>query len=76
MAGILLVAFDGAAAGISFVGARRPCRAKSHEGIPDVHAFKVFKFLTSGLRNLNTNIISEASDDSPRDFQDRLPKEG
>jgi len=42
----------------------------------DGRASTVFKFLISRLRFLNVVTISEASDDSPRDFQDRLPKKG
>ncbi len=63
------VFFDGVAVGISFTGASTSLSRKSRKRIPDVHALKVFKFLTSGLRYLNTVIISEASDDSPRDIQ-------
>ena len=44
--------------------------------IPDTRAFKVFKFLISKLRFVQVAMISEASDDSPRDIQGRLPKEG
>ncbi len=75
MIGVLPVSFDGAVVGISFAGARRPCRAKSRKRNPDVHAFTVFKFLMSRLRFLKVVMILEASDDSPRDFQGRLPKE-
>jgi hypothetical protein len=49
---------------------------KSRKRFPDTHAFKVFSFLISGLRYLNTVIISEESEESPRDFQGRLPKKG
>ena len=61
----LRVSFDGAAAGISFAGASTSLSRKSRKRIPDVHAFKLYKFLISGLRYLNTYTISEASDDSP-----------
>jgi len=70
------VAFDGVAGGNSFTGASTSLSRKSRKRFPDVHALKVFRFLTLGLRYLNTVNISEASDDSPRDFQDRLPKKG
>jgi len=43
---------------------------------PGAHAFMLFHFLKSGLRFFNTFIIPEASDDSPRDSQGRLPKKG
>ncbi len=76
MAGILSVAFDGVAAGNSFAGASTSLSRKSRKRFPDAHAFKVLSFLISGPRINNTVIISEASDDSPRDFKDRLPKEG
>ena len=73
---IVIVSFDGVAAGNSFAGASTSLSRKSRKRFPDTHAFKLFKFLMSGLRCLNTDIISEASDDSPRDSQGRLPKKG
>ena len=76
MTGIFGVGFDGAAAGNSFTGASTSLSRKSRKRFPDTHAFKVWSFLISRPRFLNPVIISEASDDSPRDIQGRLPKEG
>ena len=66
MASIISVGFNGAAAGNSFAGASTSLSRKSdtsdrRKRFPDVHAFRVFSFLISGLRFLNTYIISEAS---------------
>ncbi len=81
MVGVLRVSFDGVAVGNSFTGASTSLSRKSdtsdrRKRFPDVHASTVFMFLVSGLRILNVVMILEASGDSPRDFQGRLPKEG
>ena len=71
---VVIIAFDGAAVGNSFTGASTSLSRKSRKGIPDVHAFKLFHFLKSGLRFFNVVNTLEASDDSPRDSKGRLPK--
>ena len=76
MIDIFRVSFDGAAIGNSFTGASTSLSRKSRKRFPDVHAFKLFHFLKSRFRFFNAVIIQEASDDSPRDFQGWLPKEG
>jgi hypothetical protein len=44
------------------------------KSISDAHTLTVFVFLISRPRFLNLVNTLEASDDSPRDFQGRLPK--